>query len=90
MSTKETGGSAFPAGAIRKGRERPHDAGSDWVVTERMDPAHGGMTLRDYFAAKAMQGFCADPSNHELFDGYVDMSECAYEVADAMVEARKS
>jgi len=26
-----------------------------------------GMTLRDYFAAKAMQGFCADPARRIVY-----------------------
>ena len=44
-----------------------------------------GMTLRDYFAAKAMQGMLADPSTPEI----MDIAGAAYEVADAMLEARK-
>lgn len=51
-----------------------------------------GMTLRDYFAAKAMQGLLASPR------GTVDDSPMtdklvagnAYIVADAMLEARKA
>jgi hypothetical protein len=44
-----------------------------------------GMTLRDYFAAKAMQGFisCGDPCNIEL-----DV-KAAYVWADYMMEARE-
>lgn len=45
-----------------------------------------GMTLRDYFAAKAMQGFAADPNYGAKLSV---MAECAYEWADAMLEARK-
>lgn len=44
-----------------------------------------GMDLRDYFAAKAMQGFCVafpDWSNAEI-------ARAAYKQADAMLEARK-
>jgi len=45
-----------------------------------------GMTLRDYFAAKAMQGFLAfgvnAPAN--VF------ATKAYEMADAMLEARQA
>ena len=42
----------------------------------------GYMTLRDYFAAKAMQGLINKiQSNSEL-------GRTAYEVADAMMEAR--
>lgn len=50
----------------------------------------GGMTLRDYFAAKAMQGLLAqfqgcangcDPRHH---------AKWAYEMADAMLKAREA
>lgn len=45
-----------------------------------------GMTLRDYFAAKAMQGLLADlgirVERHEL-------ARRAYEIADAMLKARQ-
>ena len=44
-----------------------------------------GMTLRDYFAAKAMQGFC---TNRAVIL-YVEASEEAYRVADAMMKARE-
>ena len=43
-----------------------------------------GMSLRDYFAAKAMQGRLAVP-------GYVDVdqdAEMAYKMADAMLKER--
>ena len=41
-----------------------------------------GMTLRDYFAAKAMQGI--------LYEGLepVETAKHAYEMADAMLKAR--
>ena len=41
-----------------------------------------GMTLRDYFAAKAMQTF-VEKYSHEG-----DVSRSAYKVADAMMKAR--
>lgn len=45
-----------------------------------------GMTLRDYFAAKAMQGIlCSGKGIHS--DQFM-LSRDAYEVADAMLEAR--
>jgi hypothetical protein len=47
---------------------------------------YNGMTLRDYFAAKAMQGFCTNRSSIL----YVDASEEAYRMADAMLKARES
>ena len=45
-----------------------------------------GMTLRDYFAAKAMQGMLADPNTPEI----IDIAGAAYEVADAMLRARQA
>jgi hypothetical protein len=44
-----------------------------------------GMDLRDYFAAKAMQGFLTE-SGDVIFDG---LAIDSYRVADAMMEARK-
>lgn len=48
-----------------------------------------GMTLRDYFAAKAIQGMCANP-NCRAEVGEDKFAEAAYEVADAMMEAREA
>lgn len=48
---------------------------------ERGDMYSLGMTLRDYFAAKAMQGHCPSiPPEHA--------ARRAYEYADAMLKAR--
>ena len=47
-----------------------------------------GMDLRDYFAAKAMQGFCANISR-DLTLNIEHFTKVAYTVADAMMEARK-
>ena len=43
-----------------------------------------GMTLRDYFAAKAMQGLLASEVNAPL----KTFAKQAYTMADAMMEAR--
>ena len=49
------------------------------------DEEHG-MTLRDYFAAKAMQGFAAAP---DIYDAEADeVARLAYVWADAMLKAR--
>ena len=50
-----------------------------------------GMTLRDYFAAKAMQGICAsrDEAGVLIAHGYEWIASEAYKIADAMLEARK-
>jgi len=77
---KETGGPAFPL----------HQHG-----TQTLGMHITGMTLRDYFAAKAMQGMSANPedvhdADLETYDEYVkEISRCAYLMADAMLEARK-
>lgn len=44
-----------------------------------------GMDLRDYFAAKAMQGLISCGDEPFLIS---DMAESAYEMADAMLKAR--
>ena len=59
---------------------------------ERWSP-EGGMTLRDYFAAKAMQGMLAYPGDeqrgsHHNNNDYDGVSSMAYAYADAMLEAR--
>lgn len=48
-----------------------------------------GMTLRDYFAAKAMQAEIAR-STRGVEDSERDIVESAYDYADAMLEARES
>lgn len=47
-----------------------------------------GMTLRDYFAAKAMQAAITGmATRRETFD-YAECAALAYEQADAMLKAR--
>lgn len=45
-----------------------------------------GMTLRDYFAAKALQGLLSHNSNGNASDK--NIAEWAYSQADAMLRAR--
>ena len=47
-----------------------------------------GMTLRDYFAAKALQGICNSRSHVDLKGHAIASAKVAYELADAMMEAR--
>lgn len=82
MSEDKTGGPAFP---------RPFSA--DDVDPDITYPAHPGMALRDYFAAKAMQGLLANPKLQEhilkqggAFGGWIE--ESAYSWADAMMKER--
>jgi len=55
-----------------------------------------GMTLRDYFAAKAMQGIHANHGDfhnpyEETYAEYVkEIASCAYKQADAMLKAREA
>jgi len=49
--------------------------------------AQDGMTLRDYFAAQAMQGFMGSSWNVKSFE---DMASKAYQMADAMMKAREA
>lgn len=65
--------SAFPVFDSR-------NAGQDY---ECADP---GMTLRDYFAAKAISGLM--PRFGVTDDTLLDYAEMAYRVADAMMNAR--
>jgi hypothetical protein len=53
------------------------------------DPFSHGMTLRDYFAAKAMQAMI----KYGPWSDYVDMEQIArlaYQQADAMMKAREA
>ena len=72
MMDKETGGPAFPTE----------------VWDEEGIPRHTqGMTLRDYFAAKALQGM---PATDEGIRYPMDkLSTWAYAQADSMMKARK-
>lgn len=47
-----------------------------------------GMTLRDYFAAKAINAFLEDVGWKVGADLFADIAEGAYRMADAMMEAR--
>ena len=73
MSKHDNGGPAFPI---------PLQSGQRW---QGMAPCDG-MTLRDYFAAKAMQSLVAGESQGEWDDDIA--ARGAYRIADAMLKAR--
>ncbi|AOP78607.1 hypothetical protein [Enterobacter hormaechei] len=79
MSKKNDGGYAFPMEAT--------DA-TAWRDCNQ------GMTLRDYFAAKAMQSALLAPKPEnpvERMDIYAQsVAEISYEIADAMLRAREA
>lgn len=72
MNNINTGGPAFPVLIVDRPKELTH---------------FNGMTLRDYFAAKAMQGFMANKSNPMHYQPEED-AQWAYIMADAMLKAR--
>ena len=88
MNTKDTGGPAFPV-------QYSNEADGPTVMP------HVGMTLRDYFAAKAMQGIVSSidgEANYQRLRGHaagagLSVSEWiardAYKQADAMLKARE-
>jgi len=49
---------------------------------------HQGMTLRDYFAAKAMQGYVPIQIDNDWSD--TDVAKYSYMLADAMLRAREA
>jgi hypothetical protein len=54
---------------------------------------HNGLSMRDYFAAKAMQSFVArwaGHSSHNAGGCFEHMAGHAYELADAMLKARQT
>ena len=53
-----------------------------------MEVTKEGMTLRDYFAAKAMQAMIASPHMPSAFD-MQPVAEKAYIIAEAMLKARE-
>lgn len=91
MNTSNDGGFAFPVWELN-GKGQPE-------MTEF------GMTLRDYFAAKAMAAFIAEPINeggsgtawrwasqlqmHTQMSGPGIFAHAAYMMADAMLKARE-
>jgi hypothetical protein len=48
------------------------------------------MTLRDYFAAKAMQGELASQSPENEYTNLDALAALSYRVADAMLKAREA
>ena len=68
---------AFPTGIITDGKGK-------------IIGGSNGMTLRDYFAAKAMQGFLHYSATKSIYappDN--ELAKLAYDLADAMMKARE-
>lgn len=81
MSTeRDTGGPAFPIQSVSQNQSTGE------TVTHQA--YESGMTLRDYFAAKAMQGLIAQSMGTALGSDPKFAAEYAYATADAMLAAR--
>lgn len=99
MSEKNTGGPAFPVQ-----QEMVSERVNDVIVNQLR--GESGMTLRDYFAAKALQGLLAEPTQpgstwfaNTLTSDFTSNKEtikgeriavAAYRLADAMLKAREA
>ena len=98
MSTINDGGPAFPmqepqaihafAVAAVDGITDPDER--DRAYIKARAEAVGGMSLRDYFAAKAMQGLLAQSCGTALGSDPIHGAQYAYQMADAMLAARAS
>lgn len=66
-----------------------HNGGPAFPCDSRESATFAGMTLRDYFAAKAMQGIAARGVANQTGDILKYIAYDAYRLADAMLEARK-
>ena len=85
MKTKG-GGPAFPlCGSIVK-QYQP----TGIVTGESLQGFQSGMSLRDYFAGKAMQGLLSYTHAADRFRGDLKCAAIeAYEIADVMLKARE-
>ena len=79
--SKETGGPAFPVSDIQSACP---------ATVDEMNRLARGMTLRDYFAAKALPSVIDTFAfgNSDPTDYAEGIAEGCYEIADAMLKAR--
>lgn len=84
QNQKNDGGPAFPVIAATKNLHFPSEEKAAEYRKERA--LELGMTLRDYFAAKAMQGFLA--GRYSTIPDPEYAAEHSYKIADAMLKER--
>jgi len=58
------------------------------MYDEEVKVKYQGMTLRDYFAAKAMQGLLSRIGNDKI-NVHDVLAQRTYQIADAMLKARE-
>jgi hypothetical protein len=76
MNNTNTGGPAFPFEYFDEQLQRAR--------------VMHGMSLRDYFAAKAMQGELASQSPENEYTNLDALAALSYRMADAMIKAREA
>ena len=86
--SNNTGGPAFPIDRQTAHGIAIHEvgAGNEAAYIEAVARLSQGMDLRDYFAAKAMQGMLVN----ETMPHSNDVMGKAYKIADAMLKAREA
>lgn len=97
MSNTNDGGPAFPCTTMEPTHGIEFRNGEEVEVFSSQPVDHPGLSLRDHFAGKALQGMC---SNYKLLD-LVELAHLSsgepvrfmlahksYEIADAMLAAR--
>lgn len=81
--------------------EKQNDGGPAFPNGDSGGGPTSGMSLRDYFAAKALQGFLANPKTAEQMQAFREdgesfasmhgrMSNVVFQLADAMLAAREA
>lgn len=101
MTIEKDGGPAFPMLDAVSIHNRAADAPEGIADADELErvyniertKAASGMSLRDYFAAKAMQAFLSGHiahHGHESHWPYDQMVFEAYDVADAMLKQREN
>lgn len=97
--TRKDGGTAFPmqdpqtihayAQAATEAAKHDNDEDREQTYIAARAEAVGGLSIRDYFAAKAMQGICSHADTWGLATS-PKIAQAAYELADAMLAARSA
>lgn len=82
--TKNDGGPAFPQHLLET-----RDGGFE---TSADAPQGGGMSMRDYFAAKALIGFMSADRHYDVLlkEDLPNLAADCYAIADAMLKARET
>lgn len=88
----DTGGPAFPCVCTNDGAEETTGFNND-IIPAGTACQYRGLTMRDYFAAKAMNGFLVGDAILEESDTSEQWIEktafASYQMADAMLRARE-